>query len=43
MQLALEIDLSAASLQAQVFKQIHGLIVSGPPAGPVHAFLVAAP
>jgi GntR family transcriptional regulator / MocR family aminotransferase len=29
MQLALEIDLSAASLQAQVFKQIHGLIVSG--------------
>lgn len=29
MQLALEIDLSAASLQNQVFKQIHGLIVSG--------------
>src|ERR1700745_3498558 len=29
MQLALEIDLSAASLQAQVFKQIHGLIVYG--------------
>src|SRR3984893_6001148 len=29
MQLALEIALSAASLQAQVFKQIHGLIVSG--------------
>ena len=29
MQLALEIDLSAASLQAQVFKQIRGLIVSG--------------
>jgi GntR family transcriptional regulator/MocR family aminotransferase len=29
MQLAMEIDLSAASLQAQVFKQIHGLIVSG--------------
>src|ERR1700730_16322427 len=29
MQLALEIDLSAASLQAQVFRQIHGLIVSG--------------
>jgi len=29
MQLALEIDLSAASLQAQVFKQILGLIVSG--------------
>src|SRR5258707_2162501 len=29
MQLALEIDLSAASLQAQVFKQIHILIVSG--------------
>jgi GntR family transcriptional regulator/MocR family aminotransferase len=29
MQLALEIDLSAASLQAQVFKQIHALILSG--------------
>jgi len=29
MQLALEIDLSAASLQVQVFNQIHGLIVSG--------------
>jgi GntR family transcriptional regulator / MocR family aminotransferase len=29
MQLPLEIDLSAASLQAQVFKQIHSLIVSG--------------
>ncbi|WP_456749190.1 GntR family transcriptional regulator [Bradyrhizobium sp. USDA 4341] len=29
MPLALEIDLSAASLQNQVFKQIHGLIVSG--------------
>jgi GntR family transcriptional regulator/MocR family aminotransferase len=29
MQLALEIDLSAASLQAQVFRQIHALIVSG--------------
>jgi GntR family transcriptional regulator / MocR family aminotransferase len=29
MQLALEIDLSGASLQAQVFKQIHTLIVSG--------------
>jgi GntR family transcriptional regulator/MocR family aminotransferase len=29
MQLALEIDLSAASLQAQVFNQIHRLIASG--------------
>ena len=29
MQLALEIDLSAASLQVQVFDQIHRLIVSG--------------
>src|SRR5258707_2093892 len=29
MHLALEIVLSAASLQAQVFRQIHGLIVSG--------------
>src|ERR1700730_1964898 len=29
MQLALEIALSAASLQAQVFKQVHALIVSG--------------
>jgi GntR family transcriptional regulator / MocR family aminotransferase len=29
MQLALEIDLSASSLQTQVFSQIHGLIMSG--------------
>src|SRR3977135_223883 len=29
MQLALESPLAAASLQAQFFKQIHGLIVSG--------------